>query len=318
MMSTKDASSLLVSVGGEDVESVCYLCLDGEANEPLRRDCACRGSDAGFVHLSCLAGYAANKSKRWDGRDRDEFVKPWAFCPGCHQYYQNELAVDIASEFVSFVRRQYPHDTQMQAESLYLKMCALDSMFERLQPLQKIEAGVTANVLLSLIDRMREEVSPLSMRYSQLEAEAYHTHGHIALAEGTEESARRAEAYFETSLQVVEAIGDAEGITIAKRNIAIAKSMYESGNNDEELLKASRELYELRVAKHGEENEYTIEAGKIYAINLHKANRGDEARELLKKLLATSKRVLGPRHNITKDVESELEKRHISLMTNIT
>ena len=38
-----DASSLLASGGGGDVESVCYLCLDvGE--ESLRRDCACRGS----------------------------------------------------------------------------------------------------------------------------------------------------------------------------------------------------------------------------------------------------------------------------------
>ena len=38
-------------------EAVCYLCLDGgadDAGQPLRRDCACRGTDAGFVHLACL------------------------------------------------------------------------------------------------------------------------------------------------------------------------------------------------------------------------------------------------------------------------
>jgi hypothetical protein len=48
-------SSLLAS---DDGEAVCYLCLDGGVDEssgqPLRRDCACRGTDAGFVHLSCL------------------------------------------------------------------------------------------------------------------------------------------------------------------------------------------------------------------------------------------------------------------------
>jgi hypothetical protein len=38
------------------------------------------------------------------------------------------------------------------------------------------------------------------------------------------------------------------------------------------------------------------------------ANRGVEARELLTKLLGTSKRVLGPHHNMTKEVESDLEK----------
>jgi hypothetical protein len=161
--------------------------------------------------------------------------------------------------------------------------------------------------MLSLIDRMRANVSPLPKRYSKFEAEAYHTHGRIALDEGTEESARRAVTHFEKNLKVYEAIGNAEDIAIAKRSIAIAKSKYQGGNNDEELLKASQELYELRIAELGEGNENTIRTGKNYAIDLRKANRGDEARELLTKLLATSKQVFGPHHNTTKAVKSELE-----------
>jgi hypothetical protein len=235
------------------------------------------------------------------------FRKPWKECSSCHQEYQNKLAIDIASEFVSFVRRQYPDDTKRQVEALHTKLNALDSMFQRLQPVQKIEAGVTANVLLSLIDRMRA-VAPLTKRYSKIEADAYNVHGCIALDEGTYESARRAVAHFENQLEVIEAIGDAEDIAIAKSNIAYAKSMYESGNNNEELMKASQELYEIRVAELGEENEYTIIAGMSYAINLHKANRGGEAMELLTKLLATSKQVLGPHHNITKEVKKALDK----------
>jgi tetratricopeptide (TPR) repeat protein len=181
-------------------------------------------------------------------------------------------------------------------------------MFERLQPVQKREAGVTANVMLSLIDRMRAEVSsPLPKRYSEFEADAYHVHGHIALAEGTEESARRAVAYFENQLEVNKAIGKAEDIAIAKRSIAIAKSMYGSGNI-EELLKASQDLYEIRVAEFGEESGYTIDAGIIYASNLQEANRREEARELLTKLLATSKQVLGPHHKITKEVKMALDR----------
>jgi hypothetical protein len=299
-----EASSLLAS--GEDV-AMCYLCHETEADDdgqPLRRDCACRGTDAGFVHLSCLTGFAASKSLQTS--DMDEFIKPWRECPGCHQYYQNELAVDIATKFVSFVRRQYPRDTRRQVEALDMKLYALMKMCERLQPVQKIEAGVTANVMLSLIDRMKGDASLLPRRYSQMEADAYNTHGCIALDEGTEESARRAVAHFEKSLQVFEAIGHDEGIANAKGNIAIAKSKYEGGNNNEELLRASRDFYELRVAKHGEEDYYTICAGKIHAINLQKVNRREEARELLTKLLATSKQVFGSDHNITKQVESML------------
>jgi hypothetical protein len=288
-------------------EAVCYLCLDGgvdKSDQPLRRDCACRGSDAGYVHLECLTNYAATKSKQAIGMN--EFVQPWRVCPSCHQRYQNELGIDIASKFVSFVRRQYPSNTERQLEALYLKLGALNNMFERLQPVQKIEFGVTANVMLSLIDRMRAVASPLSSRYSQMEADAYYTHGRIALAEGTEESARRAVTHLENQLEINESIGNANGIVCAKDNIALAKSLYEISNNNEELLKASQELYELRIAKLGDEDYYTIDAGKIYALRLQRNNRQEEARELLMKLLATSKQVFGSDHNITKSVESML------------
>ena len=302
-----DASSSLNF--GDDGAAVCYLCLDGgvdDAAQPLRRDCACRGSDAGFVHLSCLADYAETKSKQAHGMnlDMDEFTDPWANCPSCHQEYQNELAIDIANKFVSFVRRQYPDDTQRQVESLYVKLRALDSVFESLQPRQKREFGVTANVLLSLIDWMKNDaLSPLPRGYSQMEAFAYNTHGRLAVDEGTEESARRALTQFEDELEVYRAIGNDEGIVNAKANIAIAKSIYED-DNSEELLETSRELYEVRVAELGEEHGQTIHAGRNYAIDLQNANRGDEARELLMKLLATSKQVLGPHHSTTKDVEN--------------
>ena len=211
-------------------EAVCYLCLDTGADHPLRRDCACRGTDAGFVHLSCLTDYAETKSKQ-ARVDMNEFINPWIACPSCHQYYQNELAINIASKFVSFVRRQYPHDTPLQVEALDVKLYAFDSMFGRLQPVQKKEVGVTANVLLSLIDRMKID-APLPRRYSQFEADAYNVHGRIALDEGTEESARRAVVHFEKYLEVCKAIGDTDGIAAAKGNRAIAKSKYEGGNNN--------------------------------------------------------------------------------------
>jgi hypothetical protein len=286
-------------------QAVCYLCLDAvdEAGQLLRRDCACRGTDAGFVHLSCLVTYAEVKSTQ--ARDTDEFVNLWETCPGCHQYYQNELRIDIATKFVSFVRRQYPHDTQKQVESLDVKRAALMAMFDRLHPVQKKEAGVTTNVLLSLIDRMKGD-APLTMRYSQMEAYAYHTHGRIAFAEGTEDSARRAVVHFEQYLKVCKAIGDDEGIATAKSNIAAARSKYEGENKHDELLTASQELYELRIAEHGEEHYYTIDAGIIYAHRLQKSNRRKDARELLMKLLATSKQVFGSDHNTTKEIESML------------
>jgi hypothetical protein len=166
-----------------------------------------------------------------------ELVKPWHTCPSCSQKYQNELSIDIATEFVSFVRRQCPNNTQSQVEALYLKLNALESMLNRLKPVQKREVGVTADVLLSLIDRMKIEVSPLPGRYSHFEVVAYSTLGRNALDEGTEESARRAMVLFGKDLKVCKAAGNYEGVATAKGNIAIAKSKYEGGNT-EEILKA--------------------------------------------------------------------------------
>jgi E3 ubiquitin-protein ligase DOA10 len=70
-------------VDSADGEAVCYLCLDGGVDDedglPLQRDCACRGSDAGFVHLSCLTKYAETKCQQTC--DVDEFRDPWLNCP---------------------------------------------------------------------------------------------------------------------------------------------------------------------------------------------------------------------------------------------
>jgi hypothetical protein len=108
------------------------------------------------------------------------------------------------------------------------------------------------------------------------------------------------------NLKVCEAVGNVEGIATAKANIAVAKSKYDSGNNIEELLRTSTELYKVRVAELGEKNLCSIHAGKNFAIDLLKANRGEEARDLLTKLLVTSKQELGPHHSTTKDVELSL------------
>ena len=55
--SSRALSSIVTSIffwGGGGV-------VDDNSDQPLRRDCACRGADAGFVHLACLTDYAEIK-----------------------------------------------------------------------------------------------------------------------------------------------------------------------------------------------------------------------------------------------------------------
>ena len=70
MMSTEQAGIILLA--SEDGDALCYLCLDGGSMKLVSRYDATvlvKGTDAGFVHLSCLTNYAIAKNKGWDGGD---------------------------------------------------------------------------------------------------------------------------------------------------------------------------------------------------------------------------------------------------------
>ena len=66
----RDASRALENAPVADAppEAVCIICLD-RGDEPILRNCACRGPTAGFAHMSCLVRYvasaAATNKKRW-------------------------------------------------------------------------------------------------------------------------------------------------------------------------------------------------------------------------------------------------------------
>ena len=88
----------------------CYICLDegpDEAGKPLVRDCSCRGDTAGFAHLSCIIEYAEQKSKQAADSDLWAFSTPWYDCNNCHQPFQNQVALDLSSDFVSFAKEAY-------------------------------------------------------------------------------------------------------------------------------------------------------------------------------------------------------------------
>ena len=113
----------LVDTGNEDAS--CWICLEegpDESGQPFRRDCSCHGESAGFGQISCLAKYAQQHTEDWDGRDFDEFVEPWKSCHSCRQDYQNELTVDLAAEFVTFVERKHPDNQLRHLETLLVKI----------------------------------------------------------------------------------------------------------------------------------------------------------------------------------------------------
>ena len=91
----------------------CWAGPDEDGTPLRRRDCcSCRGLETGFTHLSCLVVNAMSQNTKWDAIDWDEFRKPWRVCSICFQSYQNQLAIDISTDFVLFVQGcgQYPNN----------------------------------------------------------------------------------------------------------------------------------------------------------------------------------------------------------------
>ena len=72
--------------------------------DPLTSNCSCRGTDSGFVHLSCITTLAETRTNNLtvpDARALEEF---WASCQVCKQPYQNELALSLARGFVRMLK----------------------------------------------------------------------------------------------------------------------------------------------------------------------------------------------------------------------
>ena len=65
--------------------ATCYMCLEGGTDDnPLRRNCACRGSDAGFAHMDCLVRAAeANRNLWWE-------------CSVCNQDFFGDVQLGLA------------------------------------------------------------------------------------------------------------------------------------------------------------------------------------------------------------------------------
>ena len=116
-MMTEEAA-LLLAGGVSDPPLVpsganCFVCLEGEridkngSQEPLLRNCACKGDSAGYAHTSCIIKYAQAKlneafnSNTGVTKKCHSALKAWTHCPSCTRGYQGELAIILGKEFVA-------------------------------------------------------------------------------------------------------------------------------------------------------------------------------------------------------------------------
>ena len=238
------------ALSGEE-EVVCYSCqecgTDVLGHLP-RSACTCRGSNAGYVHLFCLAKYATDKS--WREQCLDEFKRPWEYCSVCKQKFRGEFAVAIAAEFSAFVLREYPHDATLRVICLSTQLSALMGLTSRLTPRQMTEIGVIARLLLEMVPRVSTTVD--KELFLSIKGIAHRALGTMARREVTAEGDKRMLEHFRSYLEITEELGYCEGINFARVLLADAHSMC-GGVDIKVLVSVHLKSYESRVIDCGED-----------------------------------------------------------------
>ena len=194
------------SSNSNEVSPHCWICLEEGPNnlgQPLRRDWACRGS-GGYIHLSCLARYAQQKAYRIieTEEDRDQI---------CLADYENDVAIDMAEDFVSMVENEYLQEQLICLEALHFKLDTIILNWEDRLPIptQQEEAKDVANKILSLISEIKATSGSLSLpqQVDYITATTYKSLGIISLMEGKSCSLQASLRYFAKCQEICDMLG---------------------------------------------------------------------------------------------------------------
>jgi hypothetical protein len=323
--------------------AACYFCLGEEADDegkPLVRDCSCRGDSSGFAHFSCLTKYAEQKSRSTKDGEVIPFDEPWEICNYCKQPFQNQLAVDLASAFVTFAEANYSRisnnkwDKLRILESLRLKSVVLPSMLcETDNSDNKIillELKNIVNLSLSIIDQTKKDLimsrwihmpktSDQYIYYKLLcgryEAFAYNYLGAL-LTNCTDKDWKLAITHYKKAQAIYNLVDMKDHAQQIESKIALITSEIQAANNgsvssassSKSTLQTTRVLYEDWMRVKGINSEETIMAGLNYASTLWTRNCNIEAERLATTLSTVSHRVHGPHHKTTIRADEILDR----------
>ena len=298
-----------------------------DMGKPIVRDCACRGNDAGFAHLSCITKYAQQKSElAVEQEEIDDFVTAWETCPNCKQDYQNDISLHLAEALVSFAERTYDHPTN----SLWDKMNVMEALRLEIKSIRRCEGRVKAGIrhkfenlvhkMLEVVERAKKDhginawvrMDPTTDEFRVYDAicSNFEAYGYICLAQlclfESNDSKHIDIRYYEKARDVYMLMGkkrEAQQITDLIERARVKSMGDEAGH-----LENTKIFYEDSLKFNGESAETTILTGLSYVRCLQHANRSIEAERLVTKLSAISRQVYGDEHRLAKESFELLNK----------
>ena len=282
----------------------CYICLENSTDsiddQPLRRNCACRG-DAGWAHVACLAEFAASKVTEAEAqREQDPPIDKsslWNNCSLCKTPHMQYMGVAMAEAFV----KQYKHlpdtDPIRNYSLISLAMSRSnvgdhDGALELCDRLLKI-----CDVRISNgIDARRQQGLVLGMMGSVFQEKQQFNDALTAFE-------RRRELYVAVcgpnSPQVRE---NNEMIVTLKEQIGIGERGYQIEDTAVELVLARQNFKEC-CQEETTDPTYRLYSHSNLVTALKHDGRHQEAMEQCEELVAESRQILGPNHPHTQKYE---------------
>ena len=311
--------------------AACWICLDQEPDDegkPLVRDCACRGNDAGYAHLSCIINYATKKCDEARKFTIGIAIEPWETCPNCLQNFKNDLAIHLSAAFVSYAKTTYGFPGSSLDDKMNI-MTALnqhsESMKERAMDRGEMkDRDATKDIiheLLAMVDQAKVDhniddwvrMAPTSDEFQSYKSiSRYEAHGYFSLGLLCADDQGEASGFYEKARDLFTSVGD---INLARH--VERMEQFESGDNPDVQLENKKKLYFHCIEKFGADSETTIQSGIAFATSLRMSYYSIDAERLATQLAATSLRVYGENHICTKKCVKKMNrvfKRRIILI----
>jgi hypothetical protein len=325
------------------IGAACYFCLGEEVVEkgkPLVRNCSCRGDSAGFAHLSCLTKYAEQKCKQAVEGDMSAFSNPWQMCNNCKQPFQGQLAIDLASAFISFAEATYSHEGNSKLDkmkvmfALRFKISAIfraskDKHDQILQPVITLSDN-----LLAMVDQTKKDLNMSGWIHMPKDSEEYEKHkvlcgnyeafAHLHLGRITKslDMTEKKNQIALGHMKKVRAISNLVGMKDNANQMDMKISTYTNLNQEDPNINSSlatspmmQNLYEQSLNINGLNSEITLQTGLHYAILLWNMNHCIEAERRVTNVPTISRRVLGPRRTVTIEADELLKKCRERIVT---
>jgi len=252
----------------EDVH--CFICLEhGEGL--LSQGCGCRGG-SGFAHPECLE--AMGRAEASSIKANDSF----RFCRTCHQPFVGRMALEMARRLWRFRRGEGGDDALRFKAAVALGRVLLyhASAFDALD---RLYASLIAD---DAKDDDQRRIEIIGDR-ARLLRDADRAEEALALLDSTA-----------TRL-------DASGTPDDKINFFATRSnIHEQLGDQRAALHDAKKAYDMTLAIYGTDAPQTHSLKGVYATNLARNGRLQEAEEIFDDLLNVCNRVYGPDHYLTK------------------